>query len=70
MLAVVSFDLLPESFSFGGNFIPILFFVIGVITAILLENVINKFMHLMGGHKARPYKNANSEFSNCGRSAI
>ena len=43
MLAVVAFDLLPESFEFGGNYIPILFFIIGVIVAILLENLINKF---------------------------
>lgn len=43
MLAVVTFDLLPESFSFGGNFITILFFIIGIIVAIFLENVVNKF---------------------------
>lgn len=43
MLAVVSFDLLPESFEFGGNYITILFFIIGVMVAILLENIINKY---------------------------
>lgn len=68
MLAVVTFDLLPESFSFGGNFITILFFIVGVIIAVLLENILNKFTHVgsiaysepqnsnfTGGHQARPY---------------
>ena len=45
MLAVVAFDLLPESFELGGSYISILFFIIGVIVAILLENVINKFSY-------------------------
>ena len=64
MLAVVTFDLLPESFLFGGNYITILFFIIGVIVAILLENLVNKFTltsgvysehqnsNFMGEHKA------------------
>ena len=43
MLAVVTFDLLPESFEFGGNYATIIFFIIGVIVAILLENLVNKF---------------------------
>lgn len=42
MLAVVSFDLLPESFELGEIYITILFFVIGVIGAIFLENIVNK----------------------------
>ena len=46
MLAVVTFDLLPESFEFGGNFITIIFFIIGVIGAILLENVVNKQIYV------------------------
>ena len=40
MLAVVTFDLLPESFELGPNFITILFFIVGVIIAILLENIV------------------------------
>lgn len=42
MLAVVTFDLLPESFEFGGNFITIVFFIIGIIVALILENWIYK----------------------------
>lgn len=42
MLAVVTFDLLPESFEFGGNYITILFFIVGIIVAIMLENLVNK----------------------------
>lgn len=42
MLAVVTFDLLPESFEFGGNYITIIFFIFGIILAIFLENLVNK----------------------------
>ena len=56
MMSVVAFDLLPESFEFGGNYVTIVFFVIGVIVAILLENVINKFSkrHKVSGRTRGP----------------
>ena len=58
MLAVVSFDLLPESFELDGNFVTILFFIIGVFIAVLLENVINKFTHV-GAGPVSAHKNTN-----------
>lgn len=43
MMAVVSLDLLPESFEYGGLTFPVIFFTIGIIVTILIEGIIDKF---------------------------
>jgi ZIP family zinc transporter len=43
MIAVVSLDLLPESFKLGGITNAIIFFLAGVVSIIYIENIVNKF---------------------------
>ena len=57
MLAVVCFDLLPESFALGGNIYPMIFFVIGIISAIIIENIVNRFSN--GSSTSMNFKNKN-----------
>lgn len=46
MLAIVTFDLLPESFKLGGTLAGIIGTVLGIVIIMFVEDIVNKFLNI------------------------